>query len=83
MQERISSIARIIQEEATNRFTSGKYKQYLSVEGYLTLMVDRIERWFETRDDDEILAFAVDALFAMDKIIPKEEEILNDRESKV
>lgn len=46
------------------RLSSGSIPKFMGIEGFMALLHDRVVRWFETRDEDEILQLVSDGFVA-------------------
>lgn len=81
----IKDAARAVFDATMKVKNSGKLKSFVSIDGHLTLMADKIERFFETRKDSEIINLAVDALLAVILVLPDvdEDEVLEKVEGRL
>lgn len=76
-------------KNAKIRLESGKHKEFIGVAGNLALMLDKIERFFATKNQDELLDLATDALFIMCHVVKhveteeEDEDIEDDTEPSV
>lgn len=55
------------------RLRSGERIKHMPVEGEVALLVDRLSRWFKTRNEDELELMLVDAVCLYMRLMRKKE----------
>ena len=61
----IQTVMATLKEGLERRLESGKAKMFIGVEGQVALMIDKLERWFETKDPNELDQLVLDGIIAM------------------
>jgi len=61
------AICSVLRTGVTNRYTNGTTQNYLSTEARVGLMIDKLQRWFETRNYDELVEHVVDGFLLLTK----------------
>lgn len=69
----IQEVAQIVTERANERINNGLYNRLVSLDGYAALMLDKLQRWFKTRNEEELEELAIDGFFVLLKSIEKSE----------
>lgn len=63
-------------EALARRQQAGEIPAFISLEGHLTLLSDRIRRWFkEGRNEREVVDLAVDGILALSMVLPPELDV--------
>lgn len=60
-------VIEVVAEKVRERIALGKFNRFMSTEGLAALMTDKLQRWFETRDESELDELAVDAFLLLFK----------------
>lgn len=80
-QARLDVLISMIRSEIFDRREKGKLNYKIPVLGDVALMYDKIERYFEHRDETEILGYVVDGIVALDKLV--EEDKSHDLDTQI
>lgn len=67
--ERVQLLMDLVRSELMDRHNSGRINYKMPLDGDVALMLDKLHRFYETRDDTEILGFVVDGLLALNKVV--------------
>lgn len=64
------------QDAIARRLREGRIPAFVTLEGHLTLLMDRIQRWFsEGRNEKEVVGLAVEGLLALSMAMPPEVDV--------
>ena len=64
----LKEVFRLVAMHTKKRFFEGRISQWLSTEGHLALMSDKITRYYSTKKYEELLDLCVDSIVALGSI---------------
>lgn len=56
----------LLKSETLNREQTGKARTFLPVDGQVALLLDKLTRWFDSRNEQELMDFVVDGILLLE-----------------